>query len=87
VICSPIIRAEPAMQPRKAVMRAIHGSPTLDGVTQAIAMATGEKPSGPVELGNAPAAMDAVGPNITDEPGSLTAEAAVCPTDWDLLGD
>jgi hypothetical protein len=80
-----VICIEFSMQSCKAMVSMVHAPASLDLISEAVTVPTGEEPTRTVELRNLPAAMHSVGADIADEPRSLPAEAAGCPPDRHTL--
>jgi len=74
------------MQPCKVTMGLVHGSLTLNRVSQAIAVPARKKPSSSVEFRDLAPTIHAIGVNVADKPGPFTAETAVRPADRNRLG-
>ena len=67
------------------LMRLIHWPDALDIIAEPIAMTAGKETATSVQFGDPPTAIHTVGAGIADEPRSLTAEAARCPSDRHAL--
>ena len=75
------------MQAAEAMVGLVHSVATLRPITEPVAIPAREQLSGAIDLRDPPAAMDAIGEYVADEPGTFSAEAAGRPSDRHALRD